>query len=83
MTREGGGIGRRAGFRIQWATVGVRVPPLAPPSGGGGFLTHTISSESFSAELLAEGRRLDAQNTFDEFYCRIIPKKLTAPDVSF
>jgi hypothetical protein len=27
---ESGGIGRRAGFRIQWATVGVRVPPFAP-----------------------------------------------------
>ena len=25
-----GGTGRRAGFRFQWATVGVRVPPPAP-----------------------------------------------------
>gem|GEM_PF-5597805 len=27
---ESGGIGRRTGLRIQRATVGVRVPPLAP-----------------------------------------------------
>ena len=27
-----GGTGRRAGFRIQWATVGVRLPPSAPPA---------------------------------------------------
>src|SRR5690606_2831798 len=27
-----GGTGRRAGFRLQWATVGVRVPPPAPAS---------------------------------------------------
>jgi hypothetical protein len=27
---ESGGTGRRAGLRIQWATVGVRLPSLAP-----------------------------------------------------
>ena len=28
---ESGGTGRRARLRISWATVGVQVPPLAPP----------------------------------------------------
>gem|GEM_PF-2761338 len=27
---ESGGTGRRAGFRIQWETMGVRLPPFAP-----------------------------------------------------
>ena len=27
---ESGGTGRRAGLRIQWATMGVQLPPLAP-----------------------------------------------------
>ncbi len=30
LVSEGGGTGRRAGLRIQWATVGVRLPPFAP-----------------------------------------------------
>jgi hypothetical protein len=47
---EGGGTGRRAGFRIQWATLGVQVPSLAPFTLKQGIPVHLGGAEPVPPE---------------------------------